>query len=320
MHQCEKGAITLKPVVDAIDVDPKTGTTLGFYTFGEERPNVLVLSAMEGQSSGSVYTSFLIMKSLEEIDRIDGSLTFLPVANPLAFRLGMEVSPLDSQYLDTVFPGYEMGSVTERTAWEIWRKVVQADYVIHIKSQTTSCISHIHAMHRDYIHVRNFASQLGLPLVVQSSGRRGALITEAAHEGIPAVTVEIRGSRDDVDPQASVEVREVLLNFLRIKDMISGEKIDVEPKYAGRLQQVNASSEGFFVSDINPGETIETNAPIGRIIDREEIISPLSGTVVSLNRLNYVFEGDSIGRIAQPLVDTYTSSHEEVDEVPRRKW
>jgi len=35
----------VKSIVDAVDIDPKTGTTLGFYSFGEERPNLLIISA-----------------------------------------------------------------------------------------------------------------------------------------------------------------------------------------------------------------------------------------------------------------------------------
>ena len=120
----------VKAVVDAVDIDPKTGTTLGFYTFGDERPNLLIIAAMDGGSATDVYASYLIMKHLETLNRIDGSVTVLPVANPLAFRLGTKVSPLDSKDLDSVFPGDEHGTVTQRTAWEIWRRAGQADYII----------------------------------------------------------------------------------------------------------------------------------------------------------------------------------------------
>ncbi|MHA2117068.1 MAG: succinylglutamate desuccinylase/aspartoacylase family protein, partial [Candidatus Thorarchaeota archaeon] len=183
----------VKAVVDAVDIDPKTGTTLGYYTFGEERPNIMIVAAFDGRSATDVYASYLIMKHLEGLDRIDGSVSFLPVASPLAFRLGSRVSALDSKDLDTVFPGNEHGTVTERTAWEIWRKASTADYVIHLRTGWQNCTSHIVAMHRDYIHVRNLASQIALPYVAQSTGTRGALTTEAAHEGIAAVSVEMRG-------------------------------------------------------------------------------------------------------------------------------
>ena len=215
----------VKAVVDAVDIDPKTGTTLGYYTFGTERPNVFILAAMNGRSATDIYASYLIMKHLESLERIDGSVTFLPVASPLAFRLGARISPLDSKDLDTVFPGNERGTVTERIAWEIWRRASQADYIIDLRTGWQNCTSHIVAMHRDYIHVRNLASQIGLPYVVQSTGMRGALTTEAAHEGIPAVSVEMRGDTDQVDSQAAAEVREAILNLLRTKDMIAGEKI-----------------------------------------------------------------------------------------------
>jgi predicted deacylase len=312
----------VKAVVDAVDIDPKTGTTLGYYTFGEERPNVLILAAMNGRSATDIYASYLIMKHLEGLERIDGSVTFLPVASPLAFRLGAKVSPLDSKDLDTVFPGSEHGTVTERTAWEIWRRASQADYIIDLRTGWQHCTSHLVAMHRNYIHVRNLASQIGLPYVVQSTGMRGALTTEAAHEGIPAVSIEMRGDTDQVDSQSAAEVREAILNFLRTKDMIAGEKIEASNTLMGRLQQVNVDTEGFFVPTVNLGETVKNGDVLGHIQDKNQIMAPFDGAVISLSRINYVFEGDMIARIAAPLGDQWTSmAGEQEESMPkRRKW
>ncbi|MGY5855650.1 MAG: succinylglutamate desuccinylase/aspartoacylase family protein [Candidatus Thorarchaeota archaeon] len=312
----------VKAVVDAVDIDPKTGTTLGYYTFGKDRPNVFILAAMNGRSATDIYASYLIMKHLESLERIDGSVTFLPVASPLAFRLGAKISPLDSKDLDTVFPGNEHGTVTERIAWEIWRRASQADYIIDLRTGWQNCTSHLVAMHRDYIHVRNLASQIGLPYVVQSAGMRGALTTEAAHEGIPAVSVEMRGDTDQVDSQAAVEVREAILNFFRTKDMISGEKIEASNTLLGTLQQVNVNTEGFFVPTVNLGETVKDGDVLGNVQDKNEIMTPFDGAVISLSRINYVFEGDMIARIAAPLGDQWTSMAAEKEEpaLKRRKW
>lgn len=310
----------VKASVDAIDIDPKTGTTLGFYTFGRERPNVLILAAMDGLSATGMYASFLIMQHLEKLDRIDGSVTVLPVGNPLAFRLGTKVSPLDSKDMDSVFPGNEHGTVTERISWEIWRRAVQADFVIHLKTGLQACVSHVIAMHREYIHVRNLASQISLPLVIESSGVRGSLTTEAAHEGIPTVSIEMRGSKNEIDSQAAVEVREAIVNLMRIKDMIPGEKIETSSIFTGRLQHINADNEGFFVPKVNLGEVIRNNDVIGEIQGRGKVKSPYDGAIVSLARMNYVFEGDIIGRVAAPLVDQWIPREEEKEPPIRRKW
>ncbi len=312
----------MKAVVDAIDIDPKTGTTLGFYSFGEERPNLLIVAALDGGSATDVYASYLIMKYLEGLDRIFGSVTVLPVANPLAFRLGVKVSPLDSKDLDSVFPGDEHGTITERTAWEIWRRASQADYIIHLKTGRQNCVSHIVAMHREYIHVRNMASQIALPIAVQCSGQRGTLTTEAAHEGIPIVSIEMRGDIDQVDSQAAVEVREAILNFLKIRDMIPGEKIETSVTLSGRMQPINVDSEGFFVPRVNIGESIRSGTVIGKVQDKIDVVSPFDGVIVSLSRMNYVFEGDIIARIAPPLGDYHPPESVDSEEpvTPRRKW
>ena len=310
----------VKPTIDAIDVDPKTGTTLGFYHFGEDRPNILILSAAEGHSAGCVYTSYLLMKYLEDLDRIDGSVAVLPVSNPLAFRLGARVSPLDSQALDTVFPGSEFGTVTERLAWEIWRKAAQADYVIQLRSSPQSCVSHVIGLHRDYIHVRNLASQIGLPFVIQGNGTRGTLNTEAAIEGIPTVSIELRGYRDQIEVQASVEVREAILNFMRIKGMIPGESIETSSVYTSRVLSVNSEAEGFFIPSVNLGDTVPPESSIGVVEGASDVLCSFSGTVISLSRMNYVFEGDKIASIATPLLEQRGPVEEDEKQSQRRKW
>ena len=312
----------VKANVDAVDIDPKTGTTLGFYSFGEERPNILIIAATDGGSATDTYASYLIMKHLEDLERIDGSVTILPVANPLAFRLGVKVSPLDSKDLDSVFPGDEHGTITERTAWEIWRRASQADYIIHLKTGRQNCVSHIVAMHREYIHVRNVASQIALPFAIQCSGQRGTLTTEAAHEGIPIVSIEMRGDIDQVDSQAAVEVREAILNFMRLKDIISGEKIETSVTLMGRMQHINLESEGFFVPRIHLGEPVQMGNVIGTVQDKIEVVSPFDGVIVSLSRMNYVFEGDIVARVA-PLLSDYRAAEpmdSEEPVQPRRKW
>jgi predicted deacylase len=309
----------VKASIEAIDIDPKTGSTLGFYTFGDDRPNILILSAMDGVSATCVYSGYLLMKQLEDIHRIDGTIQFLPVANPLAFRLGLPISPLDSKDLDSVFPGNEQGTVTERIAWEIWRKASQADFIIHLKTTAQKCVSHVAGMHREYIHVRNLASQISLPLVVQSSGRRGSLITEAAHEGIPAVRIEMRGELNGVDTQAAVEVREAIMNLLKIKDMISGERIDSSATHTSRCQSINVEEEGFFTPIARLGEFVDAGSVIGRIQDTIDVITPQSGALISLSQMKYVFEGDMIARVAPPIGSSTSPSTNE-DDMTRRKW
>ena len=179
-------------------------------------------------------------------------------------------------------------------------------------------MSHITGMHRDYIHVRNLASQIALPFVVQSSGRRGALITEAANEGIPAVRIDMRGEASGVDSQAAVEVREALMNLLRIKDMISGERIDISSTHTGRLQSINVGSEGFFTPLARLGEFVKSGDVIGRIQDSIDVVSTQSGALISLSQMKYVFEGDMIARVA-PALATPPKQAED-DTVTRRKW
>ncbi len=51
--------------------------------------------------------------------------------------------------------------------------------------------------------------------------------------------------------------------------------------------------------------------------------SPFDGVLISLSRMNYVFEGDIVARIAPPLGDFRASTQPDDVEEPtpvRRKW
>jgi predicted deacylase len=191
-----------------------------------------------------------------------------------------------------------------------------------LKTNWPSCISHTVALYKEYIHVRNLASQVALPLVVQSLGQQGSLSAEAAHEGIPAVDIELRGGRDQVDSQAAVEVREAILNYMRIRDMIPGERIESSPAFTGRMQQLNAESEGFFIPRMNVGEPVQADDVIGTIQDKGDVRSPHAGVVVMLSTLSYVFEGDVVARIAPPASEQKNHTEPVFERAPtvRRKW
>jgi predicted deacylase len=132
----------------------------------------------------------------------------------------------------------------------------------------------------------------------------------------------MRGDTDQVDSQAAVEVREALLNLMRIKDMIPGEKIEASNTLVGRLQHINVDTEGFFVPTVNLGEYVKNGDVIGQVQDKSDVVSQYDGAMISLSRINYVFEGDSVARIAAPLGDQWISSDDEREEpaVKRRKW
>ena len=73
---------------------------------------------------------------------------------------------------------------------------------------------------------------------------------------------------------------------------------------------------------MNIGEEIRNGDVLGIVQDKSEVQSPYDGTVVSLSRMNYLFEGDMVASIASPLVDQPVE--EDVDQptepAPRRKW
>jgi predicted deacylase len=81
-------------------------------------------------------------------------------------------------------------------------------------------------------------------------------------------------------------------------------------------------TEGFFVPAVNLGEYVKNGDVIGQVQDKSDVVSQYDGAMISLSRINYVFEGDSVARIAAPLGDGWTTKDaEEEEQAPkRRKW
>ena len=88
------------------------------------------------------------------------------------------------------------------------------------------------------------------------------------------------------------------------------------------MQHINVDAEGFFIPRIHLGEPVQRGNVIGTVQDKTEITSPFDGVIVSLSRMNYVFDGDIVARVA-PLLGDYRASEPmdaEGPVTPRRKW
>jgi len=285
----------IEPEVSRIE----NGLSLHFYKLGEGKPRIFITSGIHGDEQTGVYVAEDLLQRLGKME-LFGSITILPVANPPAFRCKTRISPLDGLDLNRVFPGNSEGTVTERLAAEIWEQARQADYIIDLHCCEYDCVPYVLALHREFSYVRTFSYKLGIPHIIESTGLRGQLFVEASHEGIPAVIIEMRGSRY-IDLQSAVQVREVLLNFLTTLGLVQGRALESKSEFYGRITEIKSPANGVFIPKLLCGAEVNEETLLGEIRGGSKIHSPISGLLVYIEKPAYVFKGDKVAGVAAKL-------------------
>lgn len=108
---------------------------LSYLEIGEGYPRLLVLSGIHGdERSGQL----VIERLLESVPSFRGSLTVLPVANPLAFAMDSRTEPISGLDINRSFTGKVDGRPAFRLATTLLNFVLQHDIIIDLHSFSTA--------------------------------------------------------------------------------------------------------------------------------------------------------------------------------------
>jgi len=285
----------------SIEVDKTHGATLTFYRFGSGKPRVLVTGAIHGDEVIGTYTIRNVFSSLARRS-VKGSAVLLPVANPLAFRCRERASPVDGADLNRVFPGDDKGSVSERLAHCIWQEATQADYILDLHGCGMSCTPYILCLHREFDFVRGYIKRLAIPTVVESSGLRGQLFIEASHKKIPAAIIEAGSHRGIFDANHAGQLRNTIFGLFASLGMMPRTTNAIEQKLFGKISNVKAEDEDFFIPQVVPGTIVKKGDDLGAMSAKDKKVpSPHSGIITSIQMPGIVFRGDSVASIAEKI-------------------
>ena len=161
-------------------------------------PNLLILSGVHGDE----YEGPAILQDLavEWGPRDpDGTLTLVPIANPMAFHAGTRRTPADQVDLNRIFPGEPNGSVTQRLADLLFNEFVAGNDCVlsmHGWSKEGDVVPYAEYQDDDSEtgrHSFETACALGLPYVHPYAWPGGELGGAALRAGIPVVEIEVGG-------------------------------------------------------------------------------------------------------------------------------
>lgn len=169
--------------IQGAEPGPRTVITAGIH--GGEYPGIAALTSLAGKLNPSF---------------IKGSLTLVHMANPQSFWGRVpEVNPEDNKNLNREFPGEAQGTITEKTAWFLCRRVIgEADYYIDLHSGDIheELCPHVYYGGLSCSDIRGKSRKLAETLNVPyrfCSRAEGGAYQWAAMKGIPSVLVERGG-------------------------------------------------------------------------------------------------------------------------------
>lgn len=287
-------------------------------------PHLLITGGVHGDEFEPMAAARQLARELRP-EELRGRVTFVPVVNESAFRLGHRCAE-DGLDLARTCPGRADGSVTERIAFELSQLIRSSDLYIDLHTGGTRLMVLPltgYVLHPDQAVLeqqRRMARAFGLPLIWGTDPNLpGRSLSIARQENIPAIYAEyLGGGRFDPEGVASYVrgCRGVMAEFGMLDEEGMGhgkhgghgeEPLTVEDDRPGAgHMQVNhpAPCEGFFEPAVTLGQNVAANDLLGTVCDPlgervEAIHSRYAGIVIVLHTFPRVEAGVSVAVVME---------------------
>jgi predicted deacylase len=239
-----------------------------------------------------------------------GSVTVVPVGNPVAFAQGTRNTPdeSDAPDLNRCFPGVHTW-VTEQLAKAITRNVLQeTDYLIDFHLGLWGATMGMVGYGGDFSDsrvrssARDLALSFGYPLVREMNlvtkfpGPGSACGYAGEALGIPNMVVEIGGAGfgDELEELWIEQVLSGLRNVARFLGILPGEPVIAqEPYLINSSCRVNSSVGGYLLPDVKPDQLtmpVHKGKTLGRVVSPytfeilEVLEAPVDGRLFMIPR------------------------------------
>lgn len=252
---------------------------------------------------------YAIRTLLQEISPSDvaGTIIATPVVNKTAFAHKQRESPLDKKDLNRTFPGSADGTFTD----------VLADRVFSLAADHANYVVDMHTGGNEFMipgysifpltgnaqedETRELCEVTDLPYAIGISAEDlgGAMYSQLAHVGIPAIITETGGEGRLHDEHVSNAVT-ALRNVARYLDVLPGDpEISNEPSFHEGLDILQSHAGGFFELEVGINEPVAEGTTMAEITDLrgpvvETIEAPYDAVVVAARTYAIARPGDWI--------------------------
>lgn len=226
-----------------------------------EGPRILLMAGEEGDELYSVELMRHLLEQLE-VNKLGGTLTAVPVMNPLAFEWGEPRSRHDGYSLRGCFPGSASGTATQRLAAKLGELIQQADAVVVLTSGGPYCgewFTQLGSAEGEKAEIsKQLANVLGLP-IRETPVHTGNAVQYALDLGKPAISVHFGGGMY-IDPAAEAEVKQALCAMLYANDL-SCPECTRAAAYTKTTEVINGFG-GLFHPKVGP-DLLGKEVPLG---------------------------------------------------------
>jgi len=305
------GSLLVEKRGDGTDIQIPLGVFKGI----NEGPVLFVSAGVHGDEYAGVEAIRKISKELNPAE-MNGTLITSPVLNVPAYLEGTRCSPLDGENLARIFPGKKNGNTSQKIAYTVFNEIIpKCTHVIDLHAGGSHYYFYPCANYRGNLPIsekcRELAEVLGFEIVLKNiPWVPSRLDSEAAKMGIPSISPECGGDARCMPKDVQLYKRGIM-NVLKYLKMIDGEPdIHKHIKYVsseigGDSQtRVNATTNGFGTSYIEPGEDVSENQLIYEISDLngkvvESLKAPCDGVVFVLRTYPRIRSGDMIFNVVK---------------------
>lgn len=280
--------------------------TLPTRVFHAERkgPSVFLIAAIHGDEINGVGVIRELL--FEPLELTRGTLICVPVANIFGFENHSRYLP-DRRDLNRSFPGNATGSLALRLAGILFKEVVsRSKYGIDLHTATIrrTNFPHVRA-DLSNADVRRIAFAFGCEVILDGTGPKGSLRSEAVKEGCSVINLEAGESFKFEPGPIKLGVRGVK-NVLKELGMLEGEI--VRPAYqtpSTRSTWVRSPAGGILRFHVKPGDVVDQGAHLAtcdRLFtsDSTAVTAPTGGIIIGMSTLPAVKPGEPICHLALP--------------------
>lgn len=270
-----------------------------------QRPRLVCVAGIHGNEPEGI-TALLELWGELDVETLQGTVVFVPVANPPAFRAGERRNPHDGLDMNRIFPGSATGTVTERLAHCLYHEVVAgADFVLTLHGWGRGGMVTPYVEYPRHGEVapasRAAAVAFGLEWIEAFAWPPGLLAAVCARNGIPAIEPEI-GGLECTTPERRALYKRGVRNLMHHLGLLPGAPTLDQPARDVTRAEVTAPVGGIVHRHGELGEAVRAGALIATISDLlgqplAEIHAPMTGFIAAQRLAAAVNPGEQIAVI-----------------------
>lgn len=270
----------------------------------KNKPAALIMAGVHGDEYEGPAA---ILDLVEEINpgALDGSIIFVPFANPQAFAAASRRHPGDNGDLNRSFPGDPQGKPTMRLAHLLVSEFVsQADCIFSLHGWGREALVHPYVEYpagdsETARTSKQAALASGFEYVYPYPWPKGVLGNYALQQGIPILEGEI-GGMATITPRGQTLYRGAILRFLAHFNILQPEVRSLQHDiHVVHHQEVRASQSGLFQTRLTVGDAVSAGETLGVIrgldgVHLETLQAPCAAMVGVMRTLSSVTAGDML--------------------------